>query len=195
MRRRTDNRKKARGNILWTEMLPTPLGAVWLSFSEQGLQRLHFDTPAQIPGPLWPVDRLDTDWAARLRRWRQETAAACQAYFAGTPDSFASLTLDLRGTAFQIRVWQTLRRVPFGSVTTYQTLARAVGLLRGARAVGAALRANPLPIIIPCHRVVASSGSLGGYSAGLHYKRALLSHERQATGQSPLPLTGPVQIS
>ena len=109
------------------------------------------------------------------------------------PDSFEHLTLDLQGTPFQIRVWQALRQVPFGTITSYQALADSLGMPRSARAVGGALGANPLPIIIPCHRVVATNGSLGGYSAGLQYKRLLLSHEQVALGKSPIPLHGPIE--
>ncbi len=183
---------RGRHPILWTEMLSSPLGPLWLSFTEQGLRVVAFQAPPEQGGPLWPVGRVDALLTARLRQWRQETAAALSGYFAGRLDRFDRLTLDLEGTEFQRRVWQALRGVPYGSLITYQGLARLLGVPRGARAVGAALRANPLPIIIPCHRVVASNGSLGGYSAGLHYKRELLSLERRATGRSPLPHHGPL---
>lgn len=182
----------ARSQILWEEMLPTPLCPVWLSFSGQGLQALAFNNPVHQPGPVWPVGQTDSAVAGRLRQWRQETAAALRAYFAGEPESFAHLTLDLQGTPFQLRVWQALRQTPFGAITTYQALAEAMGQSRSARAVGGALKANPLPIVIPCHRVVASDGSLGGFSAGLHYKRQLLSHEQVSLGKKPIPLHGPV---
>ena len=177
---------------LWEEMLPTPICPLWLSFSEQGLQALYFNNPGTESGPVWPVDQHQTDpeLAARLRQWRQETAAALKAYFAGQPESFEHLTLDLQGTPFQIRVWQALRQVPFGGVISYQVLADSLNMPRSARAVGGALRANPMPIIIPCHRVVATNGSLGGYSAGIQYKRLLLSHEQVALGKSPIPLHG-----
>jgi O-6-methylguanine DNA methyltransferase len=178
---------------LWEEMLPTPICPLWLSFSEKGLEALYFNSPGQQPGPLWPVGQTDQELAARLRQWRQETAAALKAYFAGEPQSFANLTLDLQGTPFQIKVWQALRQVPFGAITSYQALADSLGMPRSARALGGALRANPLPIIIPCHRVIATNGSLGGYSAGLQYKRLLLSHEHVTLGKSPIPLHGPLE--
>lgn len=177
---------------LWEEMLPTPLCPLWLSFSEKGLQALYFNNPGPQTGPLWPVGQTDQELASRLRQWRQETAAALKAYFAGEPQSFADLTLDLQGTPFQRKVWQALRQVPFGALTTYQALADSLDMPRSARAMGGALRANPLPIIIPCHRVIAADGSLGGYSAGLQYKRLLLSHEQVTLGKSPIPLHGPI---
>ncbi|HEY5626400.1 MAG TPA: methylated-DNA--[protein]-cysteine S-methyltransferase [Nitrospira sp.] len=98
-------------------------------------------------------------------------------YFAGTRKTF-DLQLDLtRGTGFQRRVWEALRMVPFGQLRSYQGLAGLVGGKRYARAVGGAVGANPLPIVIPCHRVVAQDGSLGGFSCGLPAKRRLLERE------------------
>lgn len=190
------NRTLAAGSaskLLWVEMLPTPICPLWLCFSERGLQALHFNNPGSQEGPLWPVGQNDQDLAAHLRRWRQEAAAALKAYFAGEPRSFENLTIDLHGTPFQIMVWQALRQVPFGATTSYQALAESLGRPQSARAMGGALGANPLPIIIPCHRVIASNGSLGGYSAGLQYKRLLLSHEQVATGKGPIPLHGPIE--
>ncbi len=88
------------------------------------------------------------------------------------------LPLDLsRGTAFQRRVWRTLQRVPYGKLRSYQWVARRVGGRRYARAVGNAVGANPLPIVIPCHRIVAHDASLGGFSGGLSMKRKLLTLE------------------
>lgn len=170
-------------------MLPTPLGPLWLAFSAKGLIAIHFHTPRQVPGPVWPVARREDALTAHLRQWRQEVAAALEAYFAGQPTDFRHLTLDLHGTPFQLQVWEVLRQVPCGQRITYQKLAQAVGRPRAARAIGGALRANPLPIIIPCHRVVASDGTLGGYRFGLSYKQALLSWERQIIGQSSKPLS------
>jgi hypothetical protein len=106
---------------LWEEMLPTPLCPLWLSFSERGLQALYFNNPGTQTGPLWPVDQhqSDPELATSLRQWRQETTAALMAYFAGRPDSFEHLSLDLQGTPFQIRVWEALRQVPFGRFSGY----------------------------------------------------------------------------
>jgi methylated-DNA-[protein]-cysteine S-methyltransferase len=183
----------AKSADLWEEMLPTPVCPLWLCFSDRGLRALYFNHPGGHSGPQWPVrhQQTDVDLTSRLRQWRQETAAALKAYFAGKPRSFEDLTLDVQGTEFQLRVWQALRQVPFGAVTSYQALANSLGMPRSARAVGGALRANHLPIIIPCHRIISGNGSLGGFSAGLHYKRLLLSHERVVLGRSPIPLHGP----
>ncbi|MBM3860310.1 MAG: methylated-DNA--[protein]-cysteine S-methyltransferase [Verrucomicrobia bacterium] len=95
-------------------------------------------------------------------------------YFAGEPVRFR-VPLDLRaGTAFQQKVWRVLQRIPHGQTRSYAWVARQMGCPRAARAVGAACGANPAPILVPCHRVVRSDGSLGGFSAGLARKRALL---------------------
>jgi O-6-methylguanine DNA methyltransferase len=98
-------------------------------------------------------------------------------YLSGTRDTF-DLPLDLsRGTAFQRQVWRTLQRVPYGKLRSYQWVATRVGGRRYARAVGNAVGANPLPIVIPCHRIVAQDSSLGGFSGGLPTKRKLLALE------------------
>ncbi len=98
-------------------------------------------------------------------------------YLAGRRDAF-ELTVDVsRGTAFQRRVWKTLQRVPYGKLRSYQWVAVRVGGRRYARAVGNAVGANPLPIVVPCHRIVAHDSSLGGFSGGLATKRKLLQLE------------------
>ena len=98
-------------------------------------------------------------------------------YLAGRRDSF-DVPLDLsRGTPFQRAVWRTLQRVPYGKLRSYQWIAIRVGGRRYARAVGNAVGANPLPIVIPCHRIVAQDASLGGFSGGLPMKRKLLTLE------------------
>ena len=98
-------------------------------------------------------------------------------YLAGTRRSF-QLPLDLsRGTAFQRRVWKTLQAIPYGQLWSYRGLASRVGGVQYARAVGGAVGANPLPIVLPCHRVIAQDATLGGFSSGLPAKRRLLALE------------------
>ena len=103
--------------------------------------------------------------------------AGADRLLSGVPTDFAALTLDPRGTPFQLRVWQELRRIPWGQTISYGELARRVGNPKASRAVGQANAVNPIPLIIPCHRVIAADGSLGGYSSGLDRKRWLLRHE------------------
>nr|WP_286207180.1 methylated-DNA--[protein]-cysteine S-methyltransferase [Thermomicrobium sp. CFH 73360] len=98
-------------------------------------------------------------------------------YFAGARDRF-DLSLDLLGTPFQLRVWELVQAIPYGQTRSYAALARDLGRPRAARAVGAAVGANPLPIVVPCHRVVGTHGELVGYAGGLACKAWLLAHER-----------------
>ena len=93
------------------------------------------------------------------------------------PRGAAELPLDIRGTAFQQRVWLALRAIPAGKTATYAEIARAVGAPRSARAVAGACAANPLAVVIPCHRVVRADGHLSGYRWGAERKRALLTRE------------------
>lgn len=108
----------------------------------------------------------------------RSVAAALDAYFAGDHGALADLDVDLgsRG-AFTLAVLRALRSIPPGTTTTYGALSLLAGRPGAARAVGQAVGSNPVPVIVPCHRVIASNGSLGGFSAGLSRKRALLDHE------------------
>jgi methylated-DNA-[protein]-cysteine S-methyltransferase len=106
-----------------------------------------------------------------------EVARQLRAYFAGQLRHF-ELPLDLAGTEFQRRVWLELTRIPYGETRTYQEMARAIGTPKAVRAVGAANGANPVAIVVPCHRVIGASGKLVGYGGGLPLKRRLLTLER-----------------
>ena len=154
----------------------SPLGALWLCVTERGLCRV---TCAAQPGE------------ATLRRLAQRGIASPQAgghtfleraatqlreYFAGERRYF-TLPLDLRGTAFQRVVWAVLLTIPYGATTTYGDVARMAGSSRAARAVGQAVGANPVAIIVPCHRVLGYDGALTGYGGGLDRKVALLQLE------------------
>lgn len=117
--------------------------------------------------------------------WRRDPAAfarvgaALDAYATDGATAF-DLPLDLRGSAFQRTVWAELRAIPPGETVTYAELARRVGRPGAARAVGSAVARNPVSIVVPCHRVVGSDGSLTGYAGGVERKRWLLAHEREA---------------
>ena len=116
-----------------------------------------------------PEGRRD---AKRVR----DAAAELREYFAGRRREF-TLELAPVGTDFQLRVWRALAAIPYGTVRNYGDVARAIGKPGAARAVGQAVGSNPLPIVIPCHRVIASNGSIGGYSGGLAVKHRLLAIE------------------
>lgn len=112
-----------------------------------------------------------------------EAARQLGAYFVGERTSF-DLPLRPRGTPFQLRVWEALREIPHGETISYGEVARRVGRPGAARAAGAATGRNPLPIIVPCHRVIGADGSLVGFGGGLDRKRALLELERNGTHPS-----------
>jgi O-6-methylguanine DNA methyltransferase len=173
------SRKRRQETAITQAIRETPLGPVFLSFSPQGLHELAFvreqdsrQGTAVASHPEKTVIPRET-----LQKWQDQVAQALENYFAGKPTDFASLPLDLRGTPFQLRVWEELRKIPWGATISYKELAARVGNPKALRAVGQANGANPLPLIIPCHRVIAADGSLGGYSSGLERKRRLLRHE------------------
>jgi methylated-DNA-[protein]-cysteine S-methyltransferase len=154
-------------------LVESPLGPLLLTFSSRGLAGLKFpgeNNQSQSP----PSGNLSPRFHPA---WISETIEALKSYFAKVPQDFRQLPLDLVSTPFQLQVWQELRDIPWGTTISYREMARRVGLPQGSRAVGQALAANPIPIIIPCHRVIAHDGSLGGYSSGPHRKRWLLQHE------------------
>jgi O-6-methylguanine DNA methyltransferase len=114
----------------------------------------------------------ETPVIARTREW-------LRAYFDGESADISTLTLEMRGAPFERRVWEALKKIPAGTTTTYGAIARDVGSPEASRAVGMANGANPIAIIVPCHRVIGSNGTLTGYGGGLETKSWLLSHERR----------------
>jgi len=122
-------------------------------------------------------------------------ATALAGYFRGDLAALDAIEVDPTGTSFQRRVWAALRAIPHGETTSYGALARQLGMPTASRAVGAANGANPIWIVVPCHRVIGSSGALTGYAGGLDVKRWLLEHERAACGQSPHGSQGALRFS
>jgi len=155
--------------------LRTPQGIVYVAASERGVCRI------ELPG---------TSAASRFQRWLKSQVGhvgeaspllerarrELREYFGGERRRF-TVEVDLHGTEFQCRVWRAVARVEYGTTTSYGAIARAVGEIGKARAVGAANGANPVPIIVPCHRVIGADGSLTGYGGGLPMKLWLLRHE------------------
>jgi methylated-DNA-[protein]-cysteine S-methyltransferase len=155
----------------------SPLGILTFATGPRGLCALALgDRTPRLPSPAREV-KPDTD-----------IAAALAAYFAGDLRAIDALQVDPEGTPFQRRVWDTLRTIPPGSTWSYAELARAVGQPSATRAVGAANGRNPIALVVPCHRVIASDGTLGGYGGGLEMKRWLLRHERSWPAQRSLAL-------
>lgn len=159
-----------------TGRFETSIGTFRVALGERGL--LFLELPHANGGglPSW-LARMVPD--ARIERRCEppaEVVRQIEDFLSGERESF-DLPLDLRGTPFQLAVWRELLRIPYGEVRSYGEVARAIGRPRAVRAVGAANGANPLPLLVPCHRVVASGGRLGGYGGGLELKRRLLALE------------------
>ena len=174
--------KQSHGPVIARAALETPLGPVHLAFSATGLKMLAF-AGDNVPSPdasskVSPEAEFKGE---TLKKWRQ-VVKALEDYFGGKPASFKDLPLDLEGSPFHLRVWQELMKIPPGETISYQEMARRVGSPKASRAVGQACGANPVAVIVPCHRVIASNGSLGGFSSGLERKRWLLSHEKANEG-------------
>lgn len=152
----------------------SPIGNLLLAGDGHRLSRIGFPSGkgAIQPKPGWMFDDTAFD----------DVKAQLQAYFNGTRQEF-DLLLDLNGTNFQCDVWQELTRIPFGVTISYGELARRIGRVSASRAVGAANGANPLPIVIPCHRVIGANGSLTGFGGGLDTKKWLLALERAIAGK------------
>lgn len=157
----------------WRHRASTPLGPMWLAATDTGL------------AGAWFHDQRDPPPAEALARWPEApdhpvlraAAGWLDAYFAGAATAFTA-PLDLRmGTDFQQAVWRALCAIGPGTTTSYGEIARRIDRPRAVRAVGAAVGANPLSIIVPCHRVIGASGALTGYSGGMHRKIALLDLE------------------
>jgi len=149
--------------------VPTPLGVANIAATARGVCRLALDEEAAT-SPTSALDPAAEEHCERAER-------ALREYFAGERSDFGDLELDPEGTDFQRRVWNALLEIPFGVTRSYGELAQAVGSPGAARAVGLANGSNPLWIVIPCHRVIGSDGSLTGYGGGLDRKRWLLEHE------------------
>ena len=153
--------------------LDTPIGELLLAGDEAGLSLVGFPhgKMRQEPQPDWALDEAPF---AKARAQLLE-------YFAGERDQF-DIPLHLAGTEFQLRVLEELQRVPYGTTVSYSDIAERIGRPKAVRAVGAANGRNPLPIIIPCHRVIGRGGGLTGFGGGLDTKAALLRLEAENRG-------------
>jgi methylated-DNA-[protein]-cysteine S-methyltransferase len=159
--------------VRW-DVIESPVGALYFAASEKGLCRLEFgvDDQEAFIATLDPLARTERDPEALA-----QVATQMQEYFAGERSHF-DIPLDLSAlTPFHRTVLEMAYTVPYGSKWTYGQLARAIGKPKASRAVGHALGRNPLMIIVPCHRIVASDGNLRGYRAGISFKRMLLQLE------------------
>jgi methylated-DNA-[protein]-cysteine S-methyltransferase len=170
------------GVKLSTAVVETPLGQLRVAVTEAGVARIALprSSGSGFAGWLRNVygDAERVPWLPLLDKVTQEVAE----YFAGKRREF-SLPLQPLGTDFQREVWRAIAEIPYGETRTYSEIARAAGRPSAVRAAGSATGANPIPILIPCHRVIAAHGKLGGFSGGLDAKRRLLALERAATAE------------
>jgi methylated-DNA-[protein]-cysteine S-methyltransferase len=157
-------------STIYYDYLQSPVGRLLLAVDGQGLRHIQFESPR------YPL-AIGADWEPGAGALH-EVRAQLKAYFAGKLMQF-DLPLAPQGTDFQQRVWLALLRIPYGATTTYGDIARSLGDLQATRAVGAANGRNPLPIVVPCHRVIGADGSLTGFGGGLPVKRQLLDHEQR----------------
>ena len=142
--------------------LKTPVGYLEVTASEKGIRSLQFINfrvrVKRVPAPL------------------KECIQQLTEYFTGTRKTF-DLPLDLEGSPFQVKVWEEMRKIPYGKTISYFELARRTGNVKAFRAVGGANAANPVSVIVPCHRIIGQDGKLVGYGGGLWRKKWLLEHE------------------
>ena len=153
--------------------IKTSNGDFLARYSKNGLAGLTFPSSKRRGKPASPKALL----SPQIRRWHRTTTAALKRALAGrAPRVLPPLDFS-SGTAFQQRVWNALRKISRGQTQSYGEIARAIGNPKAVRAVGGACGANPIPVIVPCHRVLAANRKLGGFSGGLNWKRTLLARE------------------
>lgn len=164
----------------------SPLGRLTLVAGPRGLRTIAFpDHGEPVAEEMLADTRRESVVGTTILA---ETTQQLDEYFAGERRTFElPLDIDDQGTPFQRSVWSELTKIPFGATTSYGAVARAIGRLDRIRAVGGAVGRVPVPIVVPCHRVIGSSGDLVGYGGGLPRKQALLELEARVNGSEPLP--------
>ena len=165
-------RDGGRGETIRFVIADSPLGPLLVAATAKGICRLTFDEDESALKRRFPNADIRPD-DGTIAEWVDSALAAIS-----TPSAARELPIDVRGTAFQEAVWRELRRIPLGETRSYADIAKAVGQPSAVRAVGTANGSNPVAVLVPCHRVIRSDGSLGGYAGGLDRKRKLLEAER-----------------
>ena len=166
--------------VFFRNLFDSPLGTYTIVSSKKGI--VSVSSPVTTPDRLRRIENKnvtflkDSDYNLALVKELKE-------YFKGKVTIF-SVPFDLRGTPFQLKVWEELTRIPYGQTSTYGEIARKIKLPLAARAVGQAIHCNPVAIAVPCHRVIGADGSLTGYASGLERKRFLLDLEARASSKS-----------
>ncbi len=185
---RTARRRRPGRDRVVTTLIDTPLGPMLAGATDAGVCLLEFTDRPMLPTEVAALSRLRGRLVGGGHRHLDALRRQLGAYFAGSREEF-DVPLDTPGSAFQRSIWSGLRRIGFGATLTYAELAAATGRPGAARAAGRANGSNRVAIVVPCHRVVATGGGLGGYGGGLDRKRALL--ELEARTQDPSRAVGP----
>ena len=168
---------------LATTIIKTPVGEMRAAATDRGLCVLLFPNKETV----WPA----REGSAGARKHLAETRKALDEYFSGRRKEFSGIALDMRGTDFQRSVWSALLTIPFGETRSYGDIAKQIGNPKAVRAVGLANGQNPVPVIVPCHRVIGANGKLTGFGGGIETKQWLLAHEGAShadKGEMLLPL-------
>lgn len=172
-------KKGGRGTTISFTVVDSPLGKLMAAATEKGICAVSFGETAEelenelkVEFPAAEIKRAGGDGSLKT------AVAAILGYLEGEPLATADLPLDLRATAFQMRVWAELRKIPYGETRTYKQIAAQIGNVKAVRAVARACATNPVALLNPCHRVVASDGKLSGYAWDIERKRALLEQEK-----------------
>jgi len=163
-------RKTEKMNAVYYTTFESPVGPLLLAGESNALRLVSFETSKHAALPRPELQQNAEAFAEVIRQ--------LQAYFGGDLKEF-DLPLALEGTEFQLRVWKALRKIPYGETISYAQLAERIGNPKAVRAVGLANGSNPIPIIVPCHRVIGSDGSLTGFGGGLSAKKRLLELENR----------------
>ena len=162
------SKKKTSSRAMMYTTMESPVGRLLLAGDERALRQVSFADGPRSAG-------VQVGWLENAGAFA-EVIRQLKAYFRGELRAF-DLPLEMGGTEFQSRVWSALREIPYGETISYRELAERIGNLKAVRAVGLANGSNPIPIIVPCHRVIGSDGSLTGFGGGLENKRKLLDLE------------------
>jgi len=171
------SRRVDTSRTLFYTIIQSPIGYIGIAATPHGICRISLNVRSASTFSTMLREEFD---CTPVRHERRLTSVAnrLRAYFRGQPSRFRS-SLDLRtGTAFQKKVWAFLRKIPYGQTRSYRAVARAIGHPNSFRAVGGACGCNPVGILVPCHRVINTTGEMGGFSGGLYSKRFLLRLEK-----------------